>query len=122
MQTIEFDGIIFEIDKDGYLLNFDQWCDQWLELMKKDNQIDKVTDDHWKVLNVIREYYKKNNAPPTMSVIAQKQVLNLFIFMSYFLQDQHQELVKWQVCPISLIVYRSKLIDCLFSPNTPGAN
>ena len=35
MAEITFKGKSFEVDEDGFLLHFDDWCPEWLEYVEK---------------------------------------------------------------------------------------
>ena len=34
MAEISFQGKTFEVDEDGFLLRFDDWCPEWMEFVK----------------------------------------------------------------------------------------
>ena len=34
MATIEFNGKSFEIDEDGFLLDYNTYCDEWVDYVK----------------------------------------------------------------------------------------
>ena len=37
MPEVEFDGKSFSIDEDGFIDNFESWCPEWVQLVKKVN-------------------------------------------------------------------------------------
>ena len=39
MAEISFQGKTFEVDEDGFLLRFDDWCPEWMEFVKESEGI-----------------------------------------------------------------------------------
>ena len=60
MAEVSFQGKTFEVDEDGFLLRFEDWCPEWLEFVKEAEGIPELTDDHHKVVDFLQDYYKKN--------------------------------------------------------------
>ena len=51
MAEVSFQGKTFEVDEDGFLLRFDDWCPEWMEYVKESEGISEITPDHQKILN-----------------------------------------------------------------------
>jgi len=60
MATAEFGGSTFNVDEDGFI-----------ELVKKDEGIDELTDEHWKVINVLQDYHQKNGIAPMVRILSK---------------------------------------------------
>ena len=71
MAEIEFQGKKFEIDEDGFLLDFALYSDEWKNFVKEQEGIDEITDDHQKVIDILQEYYKKNGIAPMVRVLSK---------------------------------------------------
>lgn len=70
MATIEYKGKTFTVDEEyGFLKNLDQWCHEWVDYVKESEGIAELTDEHWKVINMLQDYYKKNGIAPIVSTL-----------------------------------------------------
>ena len=83
-EIVEFKGKKFEVDEDGFLQNFEDWCEEWVEYVKESEGIKELTDDHWKVINFLQDYYKKNGIAPMVRILSKvtgyklKKIYELF--------------------------------------------
>ena len=59
MATVEFGSSSFNVDEDGFIEDFNAYNKDWVQLVKKEEGIDELTEEHWKVINVLQDYYKK---------------------------------------------------------------
>ncbi|MFC1477319.1 TusE/DsrC/DsvC family sulfur relay protein [candidate division KSB1 bacterium] len=58
-------------DPFGFPLHFKEWSrEKVLELAEK-NEIGELTEDHWKVIDYVHDYYVKYNRGPTVISIAK---------------------------------------------------
>ena len=71
MPVVEFKGHKFSVDEDGFIDAFDNWNEDWVDYVKKSEGIDELTDEHWKVINVLQEYYKKNGIAPMVRILSK---------------------------------------------------
>jgi len=85
MATVEFKGKTFEVDEDGFLAKgMEAWCQEWVDYVKDLEGIQELTDDHWKVINVLQDYYKKNGIAPMVRILGKttgyplKKIYELF--------------------------------------------
>ncbi len=67
-----------------FLADLEDWCEGWVQYVMKEEGVEEVTDDHRKVIDVIREYYEKNGIAPMARVlrnitgISLKRIYELF--------------------------------------------
>ncbi|MBN1931596.1 MAG: TusE/DsrC/DsvC family sulfur relay protein [Desulfobacterales bacterium] len=84
MPEIQFQGKTFNVDDDGFIDNIESWCPEWVEWVKKEEGIAELTEDHWKVINVLQDYYKKNGIAPMVRILSKvtgfklKRIYELF--------------------------------------------
>ncbi len=84
MATVEHKGQTFEIDEDGFLQNFEDWTEEWVDYVKEYEGIKELTDEHWKVINFLQDYYKKNGIAPMVRILSKvtgfklKKIYELF--------------------------------------------
>jgi tRNA 2-thiouridine synthesizing protein E len=64
MPTVEFEGNNFNVDEDGFIDDFNNWNETWVKWVKNTEGIEELTDEHWQVIKVLQEYYKKNGIAP----------------------------------------------------------
>ena len=64
MAEVTYKGKTFEVDEDGFLLKFDEWCPEWLEYVKESEGITELNEDHQKILDFLQDYYRKNGIAP----------------------------------------------------------
>ncbi len=69
--------IKIEIDEDGFLVNPGDWCREFALEIAKDEGIDQVTDDHWKVINYLRDYYTKYDSCPPIRMVVKETGFDL---------------------------------------------
>ena len=71
MATVEFKGKTFTVDEDGFLENLDQWNHEWVDYVKDSEGIPELNDEHWKVINMLQDYYKKNGIAPMVRILSK---------------------------------------------------
>ena len=69
-EVIEHGGKNFEIDEDGFLLDFSTYSGEWKEYVKEQEGISEITDEHIMVIDVLQDYYKKNGIAPMVRVLS----------------------------------------------------
>jgi len=57
--AIEYDGKTYETDANGYLVNIEEWSEGLAEAMAQKEGI-TLTQEHWDVINYLREEYYNN--------------------------------------------------------------
>jgi len=85
MPTIEHNGSSFTVDEDGFLTgNMDAWDQNWVDYVKGVEGIGEMTDEHNKVIETLRDYYKKNGIAPMVRILSKttgfplKRIYELF--------------------------------------------
>jgi len=71
MATIEYKGKTFSVDEDGFLENLDQWSQEWVDYVKDSEGISELTEEHWNVINMLQDYYKKNGIAPMVRILSK---------------------------------------------------
>jgi TusE/DsrC/DsvC family sulfur relay protein len=85
MASIEHKGKAFEVDEDGFLAKgMEEWSLEWVDYVKSQEGISELNDDHWKIINVLQDYYKKNGIAPMVRILSKttgyplKKIYELF--------------------------------------------
>ncbi|RJP47215.1 MAG: TusE/DsrC/DsvC family sulfur relay protein [Desulfobacteraceae bacterium] len=71
MPTVEFEGHTFNIDEDGFIDSFENFNEKWIQLVKKEEGIDELNEEHKMVINVLQDYYKKNGIAPMVRILSK---------------------------------------------------
>ncbi len=58
MSVIDVNGVQFEVDEDGFIQEPDKWSEALAEVIAKTEDVPELTEDHWKVINYLRDYYQ----------------------------------------------------------------
>ena len=68
--ALEVNGTTIETDEEGFLVNLSDWNpDVAAELAKGENV--EMTDQHWEVINFLREYYDEYQIAPAVRVLTK---------------------------------------------------
>lgn len=71
METVEYMGKTFNVDEDGFIDDFNNWCPEWEQWVKNVEGIEEINDEHRKVVTVLREYYVKNGIAPMVRILSK---------------------------------------------------
>ncbi|MGA9574215.1 MAG: TusE/DsrC/DsvC family sulfur relay protein [Lysobacterales bacterium] len=66
----ELNGVSFEADEEGYLVDISQWNKDLAELIAKNENIE-MSDDAWEVVNFLRDYYEEYQIAPAVRVLTK---------------------------------------------------
>lgn len=67
---LEINGTSIETDEQGYLVNLDDWSEELaVALAEKDDL--KLSDSHWEIINMIRNFYQENGTAPAMRALTK---------------------------------------------------
>ena len=77
MEQKEFGGKMLEIYEDGFIQNPDEWDQGVAADVAKTEGVEELTDDHWKVVNYLREYYLEFNMAPMIRKLCKQNNLSL---------------------------------------------
>jgi len=81
---IEAKGQKIEIDEDGFLVNPDDWNEEVVKIFAKVEEVEDLGEDHWKVINYLRDYYKQFGIAPMVRKLCKdtgfslKQIYDMF--------------------------------------------
>ena len=67
---IEVNGKSFETDEEGYLANLNDWEPAVAEAMASAEDC-QLTDEHWDIINFLREYYEEYQIAPAVRVLTK---------------------------------------------------
>lgn len=68
--SLEVNGKVLETDEEGYLQSLDDWSEDVAVFLAKSEDIE-MTDNHWEVVNFLREYYTEYQIAPAVRVLTK---------------------------------------------------
>ena len=71
MGTISVGGKTIEVDEDGFLASLDDWS---VDVAKYFAEVEgiEMSDQHWEVVNFLREYYKQYQIAPMIKILVKE--------------------------------------------------
>ena len=67
---LEVDGKSYETDEEGYLANITEWEPALADAMAEADGT-SLGDNHWEVINFLREYYEEYQIAPAVRVLTK---------------------------------------------------
>ncbi|TSA08876.1 MAG: TusE/DsrC/DsvC family sulfur relay protein [Deltaproteobacteria bacterium] len=64
MPSVSYKDKQFEINIEGYLKTFDSWTAEFSRAIAKQEGIEDLTDEHWLIIEYVRNYYAKRGIAP----------------------------------------------------------
>jgi TusE/DsrC/DsvC family sulfur relay protein len=72
MPSIEVRGRTVELNEDGFLVNPEDWDEDVAKSLARDEEgIESMSDEHWSVVNYIREYYLDKKIAPMVRKVCK---------------------------------------------------
>lgn len=85
MPFVDFKEKQLEVNEEGFLVNPSVWNREVAEFFAlKEEGIANLTEDHWAVINYIREYYLENNLAPMVRKICKVTGFQLKLIYELF--------------------------------------
>ncbi len=66
--SYEVNGQTVETDEEGYITNLSEWTPELGAVIAKAEEVD-MTDEHWAVVNFLRDYYEEYQIAPAVRVL-----------------------------------------------------
>lgn len=68
--NLHFNNKIIETDKQGYLLNYQEWHEELAMLIAEQEQL-TLTTAHWEVINFVRNFYLNYKKSPAIRALTK---------------------------------------------------
>ncbi|HBC91718.1 MAG TPA: sulfurtransferase TusE [Pelotomaculum sp.] len=84
MSNLAVGGREIELDEDGFLVDFEDWTEDVAGVLASKEEIDELTERHWRVVQYLRDYYKEFQVAPMIRKLCKdtgltlKQIYDLF--------------------------------------------
>lgn len=84
MPEIEISGIKIEVDEDGFIQDPSKWTEELAAAIAKTEDVEELTEDHWKVINYLRDYYQQYGIAPMIRKLCKETGFQLkYIYELY---------------------------------------
>ena len=77
MPTVELAGKQCEIDEDGFIQDPDIWDDDVAAALAKTEAVEEMTDEHWKLVRYLRDYYLQFGIAPMVRKLCKETSFKL---------------------------------------------
>lgn len=78
MPKATFGGQELEIDEDGFIQEPEKWTEAVAEdLAKEESSVAPMAEDHWRLVNYIRDYYLQFGVAPPVRMLCKKNGFDL---------------------------------------------
>lgn len=72
MPTFEVNGRTYEVDEDGFLQDPGHWNAEVAKDFATTEEIAELTEEHWKVINYLRNYYLEFGIAPMIRKLCKE--------------------------------------------------
>ena len=72
MPVVQLEGIEVDVDEDGFIQDPDVWTQALAEAIAKTEEVDELTEDHWIVINYLRDYYQEFGIAPMIRKLCKQ--------------------------------------------------
>lgn len=66
-----------ELDTDGFLVDAHKWTKEVAEILAQGDMAQGLTEDHWKVIDYLRQYFLEWDGAPPVRMLARRTGLSL---------------------------------------------
>jgi TusE/DsrC/DsvC family sulfur relay protein len=72
MATFEHGSVKIEVDEDGFMQDPETWTEEIAKALATTEGVQDLTEEHWKVVNYLREYYLKFGIAPMIRKLCKE--------------------------------------------------
>jgi tRNA 2-thiouridine synthesizing protein E len=107
MKNFSFEGKIYSVDSEGFLLDYNQWDENFAQGLAPEVKIPEgLTREHWKVIHFIRKAFKQDGECPLVYQTCKANGLHIkdlkTLFPTGYLRG---------ACKLAGITYKERFID-----------
>lgn len=72
MPVMDISGVPIEVDEDGFIQDPAAWNEQLALAIAETEDVPELTEDHWKVINYLRDYYAQFGIAPMIRKLCKE--------------------------------------------------
>ena len=73
---LEFNNKQIETDKQGYLVDSNDWCEELAPIIAEQENI-TLSEQHWEVVHFVRDFYVEYNTSPAIRMLVKAMAQKL---------------------------------------------
>lgn len=77
MAMIEVNGVEFEVDEDGFMVDPSLWNEDIAAYLAKQEEVEELTEDHWKLIEYLRNYFAEFGIAPMVRKMTRETGMKL---------------------------------------------
>ncbi len=74
---IESGGKQVEVDEDGFIVDPGLWTTELAETLARTEDIESLTEEHWKIINYLNHYYREFGIAPMVRKLCKETGFSL---------------------------------------------
>lgn len=99
MPQIELAGVTVEVDEHGFMQETPKWNQDIARAYAAKEGINELTENHWKVINYLRDYYLANGICPMVRRLTKDSGMSLKQIYDLFPEGPANSACKWAGIP-----------------------
>lgn len=84
MPMLNINGRDYEVDEDGFIVNPEDWTDDVAIAFASGEGISELSEEHWKVIRYLRDYYKQFQIAPMIRKLCKETGCSLKLIYELF--------------------------------------
>jgi len=72
MPTFTHGDVSIEVDEDGFIMDPEMWNEQVAAALATTEGVEELTEDHWKVMKYLRDYFLKFGVAPMIRKLCKE--------------------------------------------------
>lgn len=84
MAEFKAGDVIIQVDEDGFMEEPELWNESIAAAFGKVEHVDELTEDHWKVVNYLRDYFQKFGVAPMIRKLCKETGFKLAVIYELF--------------------------------------
>ena len=98
MSFIEIKGQQIELDEDGFIVEPDLWSTEIAEYFAKEEEVEELTEQHWKIINYLKDYFKQFGIAPMVRKVCKDNAISMQELYQPVKILYHNRLIQSQLC------------------------
>lgn len=84
MPTVQIGNMSIELDEDGFIVDPEAWNEDVAKYFAGTEGINELTEEHWKLINYLRDYYKQFQIAPMIRKMCKETGCSLKVIYELF--------------------------------------
>jgi len=72
MVLFEHGNVKIDVDEDGFMLEPEEWNEDIALALGSTEDVNDITEDHWKIIHYLRDYYKEFGIAPMIRKLCKQ--------------------------------------------------